>query len=81
MRRRRKPQLRWFGVGRVVLELSSCFPTAEEEEANERGAMDIGGPTNVKHVAHVTFDRFNGFLGLPSEFEPDVPKKAPSARL
>nr|VDC65205.1 unnamed protein product [Brassica rapa] len=41
--------------------------------------MDIGGPTDVQHVAHVTFDRFNGFLGLPSEFEPDVPKKAPSA--
>ncbi|ESQ36056.1 hypothetical protein EUTSA_v10008285mg [Eutrema salsugineum] len=41
--------------------------------------MDIGGPTNVRHVAHVTFDRFNGFLGLPSEFEPDVPRKAPSA--
>ena len=42
--------------------------------------MEIGGPTNIQHVAHVTFDRFNGFLGLPSEFEPDVPKKAPSAR-
>ncbi|XP_010557422.1 PREDICTED: rho GTPase-activating protein 5 [Tarenaya hassleriana] len=41
--------------------------------------MDIGLPTNVRHVAHVTFDRFNGFLGLPSEFEPDVPRKAPSA--
>ncbi|CAH2038583.1 unnamed protein product, partial [Thlaspi arvense] len=65
-------------VGRVVLELSRCFSTAEEEE-NDRRAMDIGGPTNVRHVAHVTFDRFNGFLGLPSEFEPDVPRKAPSA--
>lgn len=41
--------------------------------------MDIGGPTNIRHVAHVTFDRFDGFLGLPSEFEPDVPRKAPSA--
>ncbi|KAG2260705.1 hypothetical protein Bca4012_008702 [Brassica carinata] len=41
--------------------------------------MDIGGPTDIQHVAHVTFDRFNGFLGLPSEFEPDVPRKAPSA--
>lgn len=67
-------------MGRVVLELSRCFSTAEEEE-NDRRAMDIGGPTNVRHVAHVTFDRFNGFLGLPSEFEPDVPRKAPSARL
>lgn len=67
-------------MGRVVLELSRCFPTTAEEKVNEWRAMDIGGPTDVQHVAHVTFDRFNGFLGLPSEFEPDVPKKAPSAR-
>ncbi|XP_039059780.1 rho GTPase-activating protein 5-like isoform X2 [Hibiscus syriacus] len=43
--------------------------------------MEIGSPTNVRHVAHVTFDRFNGFLGLPVEFEPEVPRRAPSARL
>ncbi|KAL5740029.1 hypothetical protein ACOSQ2_029209 [Xanthoceras sorbifolium] len=42
-------------------------------------AMEIGLPTNVRHVAHVTFDRFNGFLGLPVEFEPEVPRRAPSA--
>ncbi|KAF3789801.1 Rho GTPase-activating protein 2 [Nymphaea thermarum] len=41
--------------------------------------MEIGWPTDVKHVAHVTFDRFNGFLGLPIEFELEVPTKAPSA--
>ncbi|KAL5056261.1 hypothetical protein RYX36_036943 [Vicia faba] len=41
--------------------------------------MDIGHPTNVRHVAHVTFDRFNGFLGLPREFEPQLPTIAPSA--
>ncbi|KAF7120528.1 hypothetical protein RHSIM_Rhsim13G0112200 [Rhododendron simsii] len=41
--------------------------------------MEIGWPTNVRHVAHVTFDRFNGFLGLPVEFEPEVPRRAPSA--
>ncbi|XP_047325189.1 rho GTPase-activating protein 5-like [Impatiens glandulifera] len=43
------------------------------------GGMEIGWPTNVRHVAHVTFDRFNGFLGLPDEFEPEVPRRAPSA--
>lgn len=43
------------------------------------GRMEIGWPTNVRHVAHVTFDRFNGFLGLPVEFEPEVPRRAPSA--
>ncbi|KAL6998036.1 Rho GTPase-activating protein 1 [Sarracenia purpurea var. burkii] len=41
--------------------------------------MEIGEPTNVRHVAHVTFDRFNGFLGLPVEFEPEVPRRPPSA--
>ncbi|XP_028808247.1 rho GTPase-activating protein 1 [Neltuma alba] len=41
--------------------------------------MEIGWPTNVRHVAHVTFDRFNGFLGLPDEFEPEVPRRPPSA--
>ncbi|KAM7275344.1 hypothetical protein ACFE04_017210 [Oxalis oulophora] len=41
--------------------------------------MEISWPTNVRHVAHVIFDRFNGFVGLPVEFEPEVPMKAPSA--
>ncbi|RWW26461.1 hypothetical protein GW17_00009163, partial [Ensete ventricosum] len=44
------------------------------------GSMDIGWPTDVRHVAHVTFDRFDGFLGLPVEFEPEVHRRAPSAR-
>jgi hypothetical protein len=44
------------------------------------GGMEIGLPTDVQHVAHVTFDRFHGFLGLPVEFEPEVPRRAPSAR-
>ncbi|KAL6005278.1 hypothetical protein ACLOJK_005841 [Asimina triloba] len=43
-------------------------------------SMEIGWPTDVRHVAHVTFDRFNGFLGLPVEFEPEVPRRPPSAR-
>lgn len=48
--------------------------------AKDLCSMEIGLPTNVRHVAHVTFDRFNGFLGLPVEFEPEVPRRAPSAR-
>ncbi|KAF6136231.1 hypothetical protein GIB67_001640 [Kingdonia uniflora] len=44
-------------------------------------AMDIGWPTDVQHVSHVTFDRFNGFLGLPLEFQPQIPTRVPSARL
>ncbi|GER24783.1 Gtpase activating protein [Striga asiatica] len=42
--------------------------------------MEIGWPTNVRHITHVTFDRFHGFLGLPVEFEVEVPCRAPSAR-
>ncbi|RRT67000.1 hypothetical protein B296_00039661 [Ensete ventricosum] len=49
----------------------------------QRGAspasMEIGWPTDVRHLAHVTFDRFDGFLGLPAELEPEVPPRVPSA--
>ncbi|KAK0602981.1 hypothetical protein LWI29_000126 [Acer saccharum] len=48
-------------------------------DRRELCSMEIGWPTNVRHVAHVTFDRFNGFLGLPVEFEPEVSRRAPSA--
>lgn len=48
-------------------------------DREELCSMEIGWPTNVRHVAHVTFDRFNGFLGLPVEFEPEVPRRPPSA--
>lgn len=41
--------------------------------------MEIGWPTDVQHVTHVTFDRFNGFLGLPVEFELEIPRRVPSA--
>ncbi|PRQ32373.1 putative Rho GTPase activation protein [Rosa chinensis] len=54
--------------------LSPC-----KRERRELCAMEIGWPTNVRHVAHVTFDRFNGFLGLPVEFEPELPSRPPSA--
>lgn len=50
------------------------------ERGDNMCSMDIGWPTEVQHVSHVTFDRFNGFLGLPVEFEPEVPRRAPSAR-
>ncbi|KAJ7981177.1 Rho GTPase-activating protein [Quillaja saponaria] len=48
-------------------------------DRRELCAMEIGWPSDVEHVAHVTFDRFNGFLGLPVEFEPEVPRRPPSA--
>ncbi|KAK6260156.1 CRIB domain - like 2 [Theobroma cacao] len=41
--------------------------------------MEIGWPTNVRHITHVTFDRFNGFLGLPVELQVEIPGRVPSA--
>ncbi|MED6132155.1 Rho GTPase-activating protein 2 [Stylosanthes scabra] len=41
--------------------------------------MEIGWPTDVQHITHVTFDRFNGFLGLPLEFQVEIPARVPSA--
>lgn len=56
--------------------LIGCSTTATDIASS----MEIGWPSNVRHVAHVTFDRFHGFLGLPVEFEPEVPRRPPSAR-
>lgn len=49
-------------------------------KAKNKLEMEIGWPTDVEHVAHVTFDRYNGFLGLPEEYENEVPRPTPSAR-
>lgn len=53
---------------------------ADEEQRAAAARMQIGRPTDVCHVSHVTFDRFVGFLGLPPDLEPEVPCPAPSAR-
>ncbi|KAH7836553.1 hypothetical protein Vadar_002857 [Vaccinium darrowii] len=63
----------------VTLFRKSFWVAACKADREELCGMEIGWPTNVRHVAHVTFDRFNGFLGLPVEFEPEVPRRAPSA--
>ncbi|KAJ6679876.1 RHO GTPASE-ACTIVATING PROTEIN 3 [Salix purpurea] len=60
----------------TVLRKSLVTCSVEREDVS---SMDISWPTEVRHVSHVTFDRFNGFLGLPSEFEPEVTRKVPSA--
>ena len=51
-----------------------------EEEDSDEERIEIGQPTNVPHVSHITYDRFDGFLGLPADLEPDVPRRTPSAR-
>ncbi|XP_021863762.2 rho GTPase-activating protein 5 [Spinacia oleracea] len=79
-------QLKFVGLfftafRRSVFGCSSCDIRSgfSSSSLGGGGGMEIGLPTNVRHVAHVTFDRFNGFLGLPVEFEPEVPRRAPSA--
>lgn len=85
--RKRKERDRDQGDQLSVLELlvaafrkSMIGPCSNTERGKFSSAMEIGWPSNVRHVAHVTFDRFNGFLGLPVEFEPEVPRRPPSAR-
>lgn len=64
----------------LVAALRKSLVTCSVEREDISSSMDISSPTEVKHVSHVTFDRFNGFLGLPTELEPEVPRKVPSAR-
>ena len=64
----------------VRKSMVACRVERGEEVISAVNNMEIGWPTNVRHVTHVTFDRFNGFLGLPVEFEVDVPGRVPSAR-
>lgn len=58
----------------------ACRVDRPDEVISSVGQMEIGWPTDVQHVTHVTFDRFNGFLGLPVEFEVEIPGRVPSAR-
>ncbi|KAF2321616.1 hypothetical protein GH714_000643 [Hevea brasiliensis] len=76
---REKKQREQLSLLALVVTLFRKSLVACKSDRRELCAMEIGWPTNVRHVAHVTFDRFNGFLGLPVEFEPEVPRRAPSA--
>ncbi|PWA41080.1 rho GTPase activating protein with PAK-box/P21-Rho-binding domain-containing protein [Artemisia annua] len=57
----------------------SILTCSVHDSDNVSASLDIGCPTDVQHVTHVTFDRFNGFIGLPIDFQLEVPRKAPSA--
>ncbi|KAL6871434.1 hypothetical protein ACP4OV_014263 [Aristida adscensionis] len=63
----------------VVLPCQVAGEDADDERAAAGWGMEIGWPTDVRHVAHVTFDRLHGFLGLPVEFELEIPGQVPSA--
>ena len=60
----------------LALSTSNIFEDVEGLEA----ALEIGQPTNVRHVAHITYDRYRGFVGLPHDFDsnqdfPDLPSR------
>nr|CAD1817026.1 unnamed protein product [Ananas comosus var. bracteatus] len=61
------------------LDRATAADNAAVFKGLRRRGMEIGWPTDVRHVAHVTFDRFHGFLGLPVEFELEIPCRVPSA--
>ncbi|KAK4343194.1 hypothetical protein RND71_039010 [Anisodus tanguticus] len=67
-----------FGIEELLASSSFCSGFGIGSTVSN-SSMEISWPSNVRHVAHVTFDRFNGFLGLPVEFEPEVPRRPPSA--
>ncbi|MFS7932009.1 putative Rho GTPase activation protein [Helianthus anomalus] len=59
----------------------TCTVDDSDDASSDTSSLDIGLPTDVQHVSHVTFDRFDGFLGLPVELQPEVPPKPPSASI
>ncbi|XP_022865929.1 rho GTPase-activating protein 3-like [Olea europaea var. sylvestris] len=63
----------------VATALRRSLVTCSVNRDHMESDVDIGWPTDVRHVSHVTFDRFNGFLGLPVELQPDFPRTPPSA--
>ncbi|KAL3517505.1 hypothetical protein ACH5RR_020094 [Cinchona calisaya] len=69
-----------FVLAAIRKSVVSCRVDRQDEAAiTTVHSMEIGLPTNVQHVTHVTFDRFHGFMGLPLEFEVEIPSRVPSA--
>ncbi|KAJ0052149.1 hypothetical protein Pint_01081 [Pistacia integerrima] len=66
-------------IAALKKSMMSCHVDRDEDVISTVDNMEIGWPTNVEHITHVTFDPFNGFLGLPVEFEVEVPCQVPSA--
>lgn len=63
----------------AALRKSMVSCRVDRQEDDVVSAVEIGWPTNVQHLTHVTFDRFHGFLGLPLEFQVEIPCRVPSA--
>ncbi|KAK8946206.1 hypothetical protein KSP40_PGU013274 [Platanthera guangdongensis] len=76
----RRQQFSILDIASAVLRKSlvMCSSLGAAEKVVD-AAVDISWPTDLRHVSHVTFDRFDGFLGLPPEFQVDIPSEVPSA--
>ncbi|XP_014512117.1 rho GTPase-activating protein 2 [Vigna radiata var. radiata] len=68
-----------FLLAAIRKSMVSCRVDPPDDVISTVHNMEIGWPTNVQHITHVTFDRFNGFLGLPYEFQVEIPARVPSA--
>ncbi|KAK7392366.1 hypothetical protein VNO78_20802 [Psophocarpus tetragonolobus] len=68
-----------FLLAAIRKSMVSCRVDPPDDVISTVHHMEIGWPTNVQHITHVTFDRFNGFLGLPYEFQVQIPSRVPSA--
>ncbi|KAF5800558.1 putative Rho GTPase activation protein [Helianthus annuus] len=66
-------------VAALRKSMVACRVDHRDDQNSALHQMEIGWPTNVQHLTHVTFDRFHGFLGLPVEFEVEIPCRVPSA--
>ncbi|KMT05825.1 hypothetical protein BVRB_7g165670 [Beta vulgaris subsp. vulgaris] len=66
-------------VAALRKSMIACRVDRRDDAISTVHHMEIGWPSNVQHITHVTFDRFQGFLGLPVEFEVEIPPKVPSA--
>ncbi|KAI3741413.1 hypothetical protein L1987_59085 [Smallanthus sonchifolius] len=83
---RRQPQSTNYTILALVFSairksIVTCAVDDSDDASSAISSLDIGLPTDVQHVSHVTFDRFDGFLGLPVELQPEVPRKPPSASI
>lgn len=67
-------------IAALKKSMMSCHLDRDEDIIYTVDNMEIGWPTNVEHITHVTFDPFSGFLGLPVELQVEVPSQVPSAR-
>lgn len=67
-------------IAALKKSMMSCHLDGDEDIIYTADNMEIGWPTNVEHITHVTFDPFSGFLGLPVELQVEVPSQVPSAR-